>query len=137
MPPSLWVLLAVGISIFSLVGSLLLTGFVVARLPEDYFTGPQRPTGGSPALRLLKNLAGVFLVVLGILLSLPGVPGQGVLTILVGLVLLDFPGKYRLERRLMRSRPLRRVVEGIRSRSGRPPFRFPPPEEEGKGNNPS
>ena len=39
-----------------------------------------------------KNMAGVLLVVLGILLSLPGVPGQGILTILLGIMLLDFPG---------------------------------------------
>ena len=39
-----------------------------------------------------KNILGLFLVALGVVLSLPGVPGQGLLTILLGIMLLDFPG---------------------------------------------
>jgi len=45
------------------------------------------------------------LVVLGIIMALPGVPGPGILTIVLGVMLLNFPGKRRLERWLIR-RPM-------------------------------
>jgi hypothetical protein len=67
-----------------------------------------------PAIRwagvIAKNLLGVVLVLLGILMSIPGVPGQGILTILLGIMLLDFPGKHALEYKIV-SRPV--VLERI------------------------
>jgi hypothetical protein len=74
--------------------------------------------GGAAALAL-KNAAALALVLLGALLSLPGVPGQGVLTILIGLVLLDFPAKRRMERAILRRRPVARWVNRLRIRFGR------------------
>ncbi len=71
---------------------------------------------------IIKNLLGLFLVLLGVLLSVPGIPGQGVLTILLGIVLLDFPGKRRLERSMLARPRLRRAVDRLRHRFGRPPF---------------
>jgi hypothetical protein len=47
-------------------------------------------------------------------------PGQGVLTILIGIVLLDFPGKYRLERWAVRHRPVYRSINWLRR--GREPI---------------
>ena len=53
---------------------------------------------------LLKNILGVLLIILGLLLSLPGVPGQGLLTILLGLIMIDIPGKRPIEAKII-SRP--------------------------------
>jgi hypothetical protein len=50
-----------------------------------------------------KNALGFVLVLTGIFMLL--LPGQGLLTIIAGMMLLDFPGKQLLERRLVR-RPL-------------------------------
>jgi hypothetical protein len=73
------------------------------------------------------NLLGGALVILGIALSVPGVPGQGVLlTILAGLILMDFPGKRRLLLAVLRRGPVRAVVVRLRARSGRPPLEIPP-----------
>lgn len=63
-----------------------------------------------------------MLVVVGILLSLPGIPGQGVLTILTGLIISDFPGKRRLERRLVRVPVVLSAANQIRTRFNRPPL---------------
>ena len=49
-------------------------------------------------------------------------PGQGVLTILAALVLLDFPGKRRLERRLLLRPRLLGALNSLRARAGRPPI---------------
>ena len=52
------------------------------------------------------------------------IPGQGLLTIAIGLLLVDFPGKYRLERWLISRRPIIRVVNWMRRRAGRTEIRF-------------
>jgi hypothetical protein len=62
------------------------------------------------------------LVGFGIVMSLPGVPGQGVLTILLGVMLLDFPGKRELEAKLVSRPQVYRAVNRLRARYGKPPF---------------
>ena len=57
---------------------------------------------------MLKNLFGVILLLGGMAMLV--LPGQGILTILIGLSLLDFPGKRALERRIV-GRPL--VLQAI------------------------
>jgi hypothetical protein len=72
--------------------------------------------------RLGKNLAGLVLLLLGAVMALPGVPGQGILTMIIGLTLLDFPGKLALERRLV-SRPfVLRQLNGLRGHFRRGPL---------------
>jgi hypothetical protein len=73
-------------------------------------------------LAILRNLAGVILVLVGIVLSRPGIPGQGILTILVGLMLTDLPGVRRLERSLARRREMKRALDTIRAKFGRKPL---------------
>ena len=77
-----------------------------------------------------KNLLGVVLIVAGLLLSLPGVPGQGVLTMLVGLLLLDIPGKRRFELALVRRKTVHRVINKLRARFDRAPLLVEPPAPE-------
>jgi len=62
------------------------------------------------------------LILLGLFLSLPGVPGQGILTILIGVMLLNFPGKRRLERWLVSRPRVLPVINGLRARFGKPPL---------------
>jgi hypothetical protein len=118
----------VGFAVASAVVSVVVIGFILARLPADYFVNPEarRPIDRHPVLRcafaLVRNLLGWFLVVLGVLLSLPGVPGQGVLTILMGVMLVDFPGKYRAERWLLTRRGVLGGINKLRARLGRPPL---------------
>src|SRR6266498_5835987 len=68
------------------VVSIVVTGAVLVRLPHDYFAcDPRagvcrtRPHYIHWPLLVLKNLLGVLLVVLGVVMSFPGVPGQGIL----------------------------------------------------------
>ena len=113
-------------SVVSLVLSLLLSGRMLIRLPPDHFTSRRRPPPTSLCAKVGWNLLGGALVVLGIALSVPGVPGQGALTILAGLILMDFPGKHRLLLAVLRRGPVRGVVDRLRARSGRPPLEIPP-----------
>jgi hypothetical protein len=105
------------------------TLLVLARLPENYFVSGRRAfrprTVRGWLLKIAKNLGGVVLVALGLVLSVPGVPGQGILTILLGIMLLDFPGKYRLERRIIRIRRVHTFINRVRRRLGRQPLEIP------------
>jgi hypothetical protein len=120
-----------GLFVVSLVLTVAAAVAVVVRLPPTYFCGPKPPPfmPGRPGwVRLLgragKNLLGCALVALGIIMSLPGVPGQGLLTIFIGLVLLDVPGKRRIELRIVRVRTIFKAMNRARARFGREPLRL-------------
>jgi hypothetical protein len=108
--------------------SLASTVWVVLQIPADYFCSYRPPAFVKEhpiirwSLRILKNLAGLALLALGIIMFFPGVPGQGALTILIALMLLDFPGKRRMERWMIRRRRVRRAVNRLRQRFNRPPL---------------
>ena len=118
----------VGFAVTSAVVSVLAIGYVLARLPPDYFVNPDArlPVDRHPVLRVLyivfRNLVGYLLIALGVVLSLPGVPGQGVLTILMGVMLVDFPGKHRAERWLLTRRGVLTAINALRGRVGQPPL---------------
>lgn len=109
--------------------SLALVGVLLVRLPATYFLDRHQRElwiDQHPAVRwsgiILKNALGAGLIVLGCVLSLPGVPGQGLLTILLGVMLLDFPGKRSLERRLVGMPHVLNRVNRLRTRFGKPPL---------------
>ena len=113
------------------VGSLVLIPILVVRMRADYFLrgrgGWERSSAAHPVLRGLvlglKNLLGVVLLVLGVAMLVG--PGQGVLTIVVALSLLNFPGKRRLEMQLLRVPGLLAAINRLRRRAGREPVRLP------------
>lgn len=116
-------------SVLTVVGTPVVVGWLVARLPSDYFSAPRRRAiaGRSPLgtvlLIVAKNLLGVLVVLAGVAMLV--LPGQGLLTILIGLGLLDFPGKYMVERWLVTRPGIRRAVDWLRRRAGREPFDLP------------
>lgn len=115
-------------AVASAVASVLIVGAVLARLPADFFVNHEaRGTKfRHPVLRViwigLRNLFGYFLIALGIVLSFPGVPGQGILTVLMGVILIDFPGKYRVERWFISRRVVLTGVNRLRAKLDRPPL---------------
>jgi hypothetical protein len=122
-------LIAAVIFLATFLASAAIVSFVVVKLPATYFKLshardflPYR----HPWVRLIglfaKNLLGVLLVAAGIIMSVPGVPGQGVLTILLGIMLLDFPGKRRLEHKLVSRPPVFEALNGLRAKFGKPPL---------------
>jgi len=74
-------------------------------------------------LGLLKNLLGALLVVMGLVMLVT--PGQGLLTLLAGLLLMNFPGKYRMERWLVLRPGVMRALNWLRQRQGHAPFDRP------------
>jgi hypothetical protein len=116
-------------SVATFVGSIAVVTFVLVKLPANYFHSSHAReflVERHPVLRALgifaKNLLGLVLVVCGIIMSLPGVPGQGVLTILLGIMLLDFPGKRRLEVGIVSRPRVFSAVNNLRARFDKPPL---------------
>jgi hypothetical protein len=102
---------------------------VLVCLSPDYFAPARAQSDKSPyygmvswAGIVLKNLLGATLVVLGAVLSLPGMPGQGLLTILAGILLLDFPGKRGLLFKMLSRPTLLRSINRLRAIFSRPPL---------------
>lgn len=120
------------VSVAAVVATIAAVPWVVARLPGDYFVQPRRETWGPDAgaplftsvIDILKNIVGMLLVLLGLIMLLT--PGQGLLTMLVGLLLMNFPGKYRLECWLVRRPGVLRALNWLRRRRGQAPFDAPP-----------
>ncbi|MDE0424929.1 MAG: hypothetical protein OXN25_08690 [Candidatus Poribacteria bacterium] len=121
-----WILLAI-FSVVSFIASIVGSTMLLMSLPADYFRANKRIQRiKNPIFRIclssLKNIFGGLLVIFGVLMSFPGIPGQGVLTILTGLIISDFPGKRRLELRLVRVPVVLSTANQIRSRFKRPPL---------------
>ena len=110
------------------VGTLVAVPMLVVRLPSDYFSYRNRRRAPwadrHPAVRLTllvaKNALGGAFVVCGIAMLV--LPGQGILTMLLGVVLLDFPGKYRLQRWVVGHGPVLRSINWLRRRGVREPI---------------
>lgn len=122
-------LMALGLFLVSLAASLLVVGCVLVQLPTTYFLDHHCRDlwiDHHPCIRwtgiVAKNALGTSLVLLGLVLSVPGIPGQGLLTILLGLILLDFPGKRRLERSIVGRRRVLERINRLRQRYGRLPL---------------
>jgi len=122
-----------GLSFLTVVVSAAIVPIVIRGMPHDYFLENSQATEklrrSHPVLRgaflVVKNLVGGILVLGGLIMLIT--PGQGLLTMIIGLMLMNFPGKRRLEIRLIRTRFLNRAVDWIRRKGGRPPLLLPEP----------
>jgi hypothetical protein len=127
-------LLAAAVAGAVLLGGSALAVLVLIRLPATYFVHPRRRfmEGNHRVVRwvaiVAKNLLGAILVLVGIGLSVPGIPGPGIVTLLVGVALLDFPGKRALEYRAIRHPSVLRAINALRRRFSAPPLLVESPE---------
>ena len=126
--PLLW---ASGLSLLAVVATIVAVPWIVTRLPQNYFAREDRvvwrASPGQPLIVWviggLKNLFGLLLIVLGLIMLVT--PGQGILTLLIGLLLMNFPGKYRVERWLVLRPGVLRGLNWLRQKRGHQPFDVP------------
>jgi hypothetical protein len=113
---------------------LALAGFtLLVKLPEDHFLRmAENPASGRPrrpsplALVIIRNLVGIGILLVGVVMALPLVPGPGLILVVIGLSLTSFPGKRKLEMKLLSAPLALGLVNWLRSKAGRPPLRLPP-----------
>jgi hypothetical protein len=145
-------LLGAGLFVATFAISLLVVGYILVKMPSTYFLDshrrdawshwPSLPRWLAVSLRLLvfcvKNLLGLALVVFGAIQLFT--PGQGLLTILIGIVLIDFPGKRQLERKIISRPKVLSAINRLRARYGRSPLQLdegPPPRDAAHSAEPS
>ncbi len=111
-------------SLFMLIAGLICAPFAVSAIPYDYFSSEKRPgkRDNEPwafyiLRRLLKNIIGAVLIVGGILMLV--LPGQGLLTLMVGLLLLDYPGKFKFEKALFSRPKILNAINWMRRKQGK------------------
>jgi hypothetical protein len=117
-------------SVATFVGSLIAVPWLIGRMPVDYFmthwqkvdARHRRHPALAMAIWLARNGFGLCLIVGGIAMLV--LPGQGLLTILIGICLMDFPGKRRLIGRLSGIPQIQRALNWIRRRQGKMEFVF-------------
>jgi hypothetical protein len=119
------------LSIVFFIGSLIAIPFILVRLPADFFDiRVPRPwmEDHHPVLRvmghLVKNVIGAIFLFAGFLMLF--LPGQGVLTMLIGISMLDFPGKRKIEAKMIGQPTVLNVINGMRERFGKPPLIIAP-----------
>jgi hypothetical protein len=119
------------LSLVFFVGSLIAIPYILVRLPADYFDiRVPRPwmEDHHPVLRVLghvvKNAIGAVFLFAGFLMLF--LPGQGILTMLIGVSMLDFPGKRKVEARMIGQPAVLSVINGMRQKFGKPPLVLAP-----------
>ena len=123
------VLVGAGLFLFSLAVSTTAVAVVMIKIPPEYFseTHKREFMTDKPWLFrwgavIAKNVLGFILIVVGIILSLPGVPGQGFLTILLGLIMLDIPGKRPIEAKIISRPAVLSAINSLRAKYKKPPL---------------
>lgn len=121
------VLWGLGLFVVSFAVSLLLVAIVMVKIPANYFSSHYQSdflTNTSWLTRwgvvIGKNIIGALLVIAGIIMLIG--PGQGILTILIGLIMMDIPGKRPLEAKLIKRPAVLTAVNRFRAKYGKPPL---------------
>jgi hypothetical protein len=120
---------SIGSGVCLLLGAITVP-WIVLRLPKDAFANPQRsgwldqqPAGVRVPLRVLKNMLALVLVALGVAMLV--LPGQGILAILLGVMLGDFPGKLRLQQWILARPNVMKTLNWLRRKFKKPPLEKP------------
>lgn len=124
-----------GMSLVTFVVSLVTVPWIIGRMPADYFLRAGKCWHTSPSRQvrfftlIARNCFGILLLAAGIIMLVT--PGQGLLTILLGFLIMDFPGKRDIEHWLLKRKGLRRALNWVRKKQGQPPMVFYPPDKNG------
>ncbi|HEY4310898.1 MAG TPA: PGPGW domain-containing protein [Pirellulales bacterium] len=121
---------SVAVWIVSVVVTLWVARYYLVSIPADYFAHPHRPLaawqGSHPARRwallVAKNVLGAVFLAAGLVMLVT--PGSGWIALLLGLYLLDIPGKRAVERRILQRPAILRLVNRVRAGAGQPPLVF-------------
>jgi len=116
------------ISLFVFIFSLVSIKWLVALIPTDYFIKKKKLKSEKSysfiwlISIIVKNLIGYTLILGGLLMLV--LPGQGLFTILMGLILSNYPGKYTIEKRFISTPSILKTVNWLRKKSEKPPLQI-------------
>lgn len=109
------------------IGTLFALPIIIIALPSGYLTRDEKPGADRPGYTfwhfpylIFKNLMGAIFVLAGIAMLV--LPGQGLLTLALGMALLNFPGKRRLVRRILTQKSIFKAINRLRVKAGKSPL---------------
>jgi len=116
------------LGILIMVASTLLLPWIIIQMPSDYFTQPaHRRSVHSDKKRLfhfvyhiMKNVLGIIIIFVGIAMLI--LPGEGILTIIIGLMLTDIPHKYQIERNIIKQPMILKSINWLRKKAKQSPL---------------
>jgi len=119
------------LSVGTFLVSLLLIPFLVSRASASFFLihasivekRHKRHPAIALMIKIIRNGLGGFLCFAGVIMLF--LPGQGLLTILIGVSLLDIPGRQKMLNLLIHRPAIQHGLNWIRRKTKRPPFQFP------------
>jgi archaellum biogenesis protein FlaJ (TadC family) len=117
-----------GASIALFIATLIFVPALLVRIPPDYFAHEHRPPSRWAdqnravrlAIMIARNILGAVLILAGLAMLL--LPGQGLLTVLVGIMTLDIPGKYRFEKWIISRKGVLKAINWLRKRRHKEPL---------------
>jgi len=118
------------LSLFTFVGSLIAIPWIIGKLPGDYFIfhrqhvveRHKRHPVLAKIIFIVRNITGILFLAAGIAMLV--LPGQGIVTILIGITFLDFPQKQKIIGNLIHRPRVKRLLNWIRRKEKKPPFEF-------------
>lgn len=118
-------------SVFTFLISLVVLPVLAARIPADYFTREIRPPSRYARLHpvwravllVIKNVLAGALMLAGVVMLI--LPGNGILAIAIALLMMDLPGKYKIERWMIMRSPVRKSINWVRGKTGHKPLVIP------------
>jgi len=119
--------LAVAGAVVGIAVSYIVVSIVIIKMPANYFHSDREHhflPDTNPVLRTaaiaVKNIIGVVLIMVGIVLSLPAVPGPGLVTVFIGLMITDIPGKRVVEAKIIKRPLVLSAVNRLRAKYNQP-----------------
>ena len=118
------------LSLLTFILSLISLPYIIRRIPSDYFlklSKEQPKVKGydikSVLIILFRNIFGFFLLLAGVAMLF--LPGQGLITILVSLIFMDFPEKKRIVTYLTGKKSIQKSIDWIRKKANKKPIKWP------------
>jgi archaellum biogenesis protein FlaJ (TadC family) len=118
-------------SALTFIATLIFIPLIIIRIPSDYFEHEQAPSSKKMEIPkflhlsflILKNILGLILFIGGFIMLF--IPGQGILSMIIGISLTNFPGKRTLERHIIANKKIFALINKIRKNSGVSPLTKP------------
>jgi hypothetical protein len=120
------------LSIATFVGTLIIIPILIVRIPADYFKRKKQKQKSCYKNQhalicfiglVFKNLFGALFVLAGVAILF--LPGQGLITILIGIMMLNFPGKFALQLRVIQQPTVLGAINRIWMKANQPVLEVP------------
>lgn len=131
-----FIFLTIIITTTTAIAYFIFISYIITKLDKRYFIRRQLSeedgiipphltsmhSNRTKLLKMAKMLVGVSFLLIGLVMLV--LPGQGLITMLIGFSLLPFPGKNKMEQNILSRKSVRSSLNWIRIKANKDPFIF-------------